>query len=221
MNRATLLLLGCIAVSAYGQQSIPAGSSVFVDTNNGFDIFILAALQNKHVPLVLVSSRDKADYVLDSALFHSQEFAATQKIAGTYRVSESAFKLTTKSGEIIWAYAATKGMFSKGKQSVAEACAKHLKTIVSAQQTSMMRYGTAPVVGVLEITFTSTPANALVSIGGQALGRTPFVTKLSPGFYKATFSVAGFASSVQNMTVGLGNPTTVDATLQALQATNR
>jgi hypothetical protein len=30
----------------------------------------------------------------------------------------------------IWAYAATKGLLSRGKQSVAEACAKHLKEIV-------------------------------------------------------------------------------------------
>jgi hypothetical protein len=220
MKKVPLLLLACIAVSAYGQQSIPAGSSVFVDTNNGFDIFILAALQNKHVPLVLVSSRERADYVLDSALFHTDAFVATNKVAGTYRVSESAFKLTTKSGEIIWAYAATKGMFSKGKQSVAEACAKHLKHIVSQ---NMQRAQLSPVIqnGVIEVTFTSTPANTLVTIGGMGLGRTPFTTKLAPGFYKATFSVAGFASSVQNMQVGLGYPTTIDATLQALQATNR
>ena len=98
MKNAPLLLLVSMAVSSvvYGQQSVPAGSTVFVDTNNGFDIFILAALQAKHVPLVLVSSRDKADYILDSALFHSSEFVATQKVAGTYRVSESAFKLTSK-----------------------------------------------------------------------------------------------------------------------------
>jgi len=39
--------------------------------------------------------------------------------------------------------------------------------------------------GLMEITFTSNPVNALVIIGGMALGRTPF-TKLPPGLYKAS-----------------------------------
>ena len=69
--------------------------------------------------------------------------------------------------------------------------------------------------GVLNITFTSNPANALVIIGGMALGRTPFTTKLPPGAYKATFAVYGYSNSVENMTVGAGYPTTVNATLQA------
>jgi hypothetical protein len=73
----------------------------------------------------------------------------------------------------------------------------------------------APVGGLLNIAFTSVPANALVTIGGMAIGRTSFTTKLPPGYYKATFSVAGFANSVENMTVGAGYPTTVNATLQA------
>jgi hypothetical protein len=113
-----------------GPTKIPAGSNVFVDSNNGFDTFILAAFQNKHVLVNLVSSADKADYILDSSLFHTGEFVATPKYATTGRTSEAAFKLTAKSGDIIWAYAVTKGIFSRGKQSVAEACAKHLKDIV-------------------------------------------------------------------------------------------
>jgi hypothetical protein len=128
----TLICLLMLAVtgSAADKTVIPAGSKIYVDSNNGFDLFILAAFQAKHVNALLVSSSEKADYHLDSSLFHSHEFAATEKAAGSYRVSEAAFKLTSKSGEIVWAYAATKGLLSRGKQSVAEACAKHLKEIV-------------------------------------------------------------------------------------------
>ena len=53
----------------------------------------------------------------------------------------------------------------------------------------------AVVGGLMEITFTSNPANALVIIGGMAIGRTPFITKLPPGVYKATFAVYGYLNS--------------------------
>jgi hypothetical protein len=127
-----MIVLSALVLSCLGAErnTIPAGSKIYVDSNNGFDIFILAAFQEKRVSAQLVSSADKADYILDSSLFHSNEAVATEKAAGTYRISEAAFKLTSKSGDIVWAYAATKGMLSRGKQSVAEACAKHLKEII-------------------------------------------------------------------------------------------
>jgi hypothetical protein len=132
--RAAILLLAASSVLAHKRPStyvfIPAGSTVFVDTNNGFDIFILAALQDKGVPLQLVSSAEKAEYVLDSSLFHTSEFVATGRFASTGRTSEAAFKLTRRSGEVVWAYAVTKGILSRGKQSVAEAFAKHLGEVV-------------------------------------------------------------------------------------------
>jgi len=74
----------------------------------------------------------------------------------------------------------------------------------------------APIVGgMVDITFTSTPANALVSIGGMAIGRTPFTTKIPLGYYKATFSVYGYLNSIESISVGAGYPTTVNTTLKA------
>jgi hypothetical protein len=131
---AALFALALVCAAAHHQKiTVPPGSTVYVDTNNGFDIFILAAFQEKHVPLQVVPTREKAEYILDSSLFHDAGFVATTKAAGTYRISEAAFKLTAKNGDIVWAYAATKGMLSRGggKQSVAEACAKHIKALVS------------------------------------------------------------------------------------------
>jgi hypothetical protein len=137
--RSVLLLIGLLATvpSSAAKKppqpnpaTIPPGSTLFIDCNNGFDTFILAALQNKQVQLKLVSSAEKADYVMDSSLFHTAEVVATPKYATTGRTSEAAFKITSKSGDIVWAYAVTKGILSRGKQSVAEACAKHLKEIV-------------------------------------------------------------------------------------------
>jgi hypothetical protein len=114
--------------------TIPANSAIFIDSNNGFDIFIAAALQSKGVPLRLVASIDRADYVMDSSLFHYEVSAAVETrklgIATSGLTSSAAFKLTSRAGDIVWAYEVTKGMLSRGKQSVAEACAKHLKEAV-------------------------------------------------------------------------------------------
>jgi hypothetical protein len=127
---STALLTIPAARGQHKSKPIPLGSTLYVDTNNGFDLFILAAFTVKEVPMKLVPSKDQADFVLDSSLFHDKEFLATGNTAGTYRVSEAAFKLTNKAGDIIWAYAATRGLLSKGgKQSVAESCAKHIKPL--------------------------------------------------------------------------------------------
>ena len=60
----------------------------------------------------------------------SAEFVATPKYATTRKISDAAFKITSKSGDITWTYAVTKGILSHGNQSVAEACAWHLRDIV-------------------------------------------------------------------------------------------
>jgi len=53
----TALLLLAAAICFAGEpRPIANGSTLFVDTNNGFDLFILAAFQVKGVPMKLVST---------------------------------------------------------------------------------------------------------------------------------------------------------------------
>jgi len=132
-------LIVCFAALAFSgilasAQVIPIGSSVYVNANNGFDIFIDAAMQSKGVPVVLVSSADKADYVLDSSLFHMTGFIATRKFSTATMDMDAAFKLTDKSGTIVWSYVVMKGMLSRGHRSVSESCAKHLKEAMVGKQ---------------------------------------------------------------------------------------
>ncbi len=118
-----------------GPTIIGQGSSVYVNSNKGFDIFILAAFGNKHVSLKFVSTPEQVDYILDSSLFHDDGFVATRGSATTYQISEAALKLTSKTGNVAWAYAATKGLFSgSGKKAVAEACAKQLKALMEGKE---------------------------------------------------------------------------------------
>jgi hypothetical protein len=70
---------------------------------------------------------------------------------------------------------------------------------------------------LFEVTFTSAPLNALVTISGQPIGRTPFTTKLQPGTYRTVFSVDGYGTLSKDVTVGVGYPTTVSTTLRTGQ----
>lgn len=70
--------------------------------------------------------------MLDSAPFHTNRVVVTSTFATAGQTSAAAFKLTSQtSGAIVWAYAVTKGLLGRGNQSVAEACAKHLKDMVA------------------------------------------------------------------------------------------
>jgi hypothetical protein len=96
----------------------PLHPTVFINSANGFDLYIEAALHAKVVPITLVSSPEQADYMLDSSIFHTNDFAS---------VSEVAFKLTNKFGAVMWTYVADNDILWGGNRSLAEACAKHLK----------------------------------------------------------------------------------------------
>jgi hypothetical protein len=69
--------------------------------------------------------------------------------------------------------------------------------------------------GLFSISFISTPPNAVVTIYGTPVGRTPFTTRLQPGTYRAVFSSDGYSASSADVAVGAGYPTTVSTTLQA------
>lgn len=67
---------------------------------------------------------------------------------------------------------------------------------------------------LIEMAFTSNPPGALVSIYGTAVGRTPFITKLEPGTYKAVFSVDGYYDVTQSISIGPGYSNLVHATFE-------
>jgi len=68
--------------------------------------------------------------------------------------------------------------------------------------------------GLVEIAFTSNPAGALVTMYGAAVGRTPFITKLAPGTYKAVFSASGYYDLTESVSVGPGYSNIVHAAFE-------
>jgi len=123
--------LSLLALAAPPVHTIPAGSKIFVEADKGFDVYLTAALQKKGVPVSVVDNKDAADYVLTGAALHEDKSWASKVFLGHRDTSEATVKLiSVKDSTVLWAYAVHKKNSARGNQSTAEACAKHLKSIV-------------------------------------------------------------------------------------------
>jgi len=115
--------------SVSSNKKIPPNSKVFLAPMNGFENDLKTAIQSKKVPVVLVTNKDEADYVITGT--SETEKAGTDKkvIMLNWHSNEQASITVAdnKSGEIVFAYSVNKPSSAHGKRSTAEACAKHLK----------------------------------------------------------------------------------------------
>jgi hypothetical protein len=129
---ATLFTIAlCLGVSgvAVGQQPIAAGSKVYIEPMNGFETYMAAAIQKKKVPLIVVSDETVADYVMTGTAEHQKAGWAKVAFTGNIHSDEQASvsMVSTKTKELVFAYAVNKKNTLHGEQTSAEACAKHLK----------------------------------------------------------------------------------------------
>ena len=125
-----VLMLTTVALAVEAQ--IPAGSKVFVAPMDGFETYMTAALAAKHVPLVVVADRDKADFEIRGGSQSEKPGWARTILTGQSRTDEQASiqVVNLKTSAVVFAYAVNKTNAVHGKQSAAESCAKHLKNAV-------------------------------------------------------------------------------------------
>jgi len=111
---------------------VPSGSKIFVEGDQGFDVFLSAALGKKKVPVMVVADKTQADFVLEaSSQSEKSGWARTIFLGQTGSNEEASVRLiNAKTTEVVFAYAVNKRNSVHGKQSSAEACAKHLKDVV-------------------------------------------------------------------------------------------
>jgi hypothetical protein len=84
---------------------------------------------------VLIAARDDADFELSGAAETQKAGKAKILLTGSWHSTEDAsIKLTNiKSSVVAFAYSVHKSDSAHGKQSSAEACAKHLKDAIGKQ----------------------------------------------------------------------------------------
>jgi hypothetical protein len=116
---------------------IPPHARVFITPiEGGFETYLAAAFVKKDVPLTVVTIKEKADFEISGISDSEKAGWAKMAFFGSGQSKEQAsIKVTNlKSGVVAFAYAVNKGSASHGKQSAAEACAKHLKDRIEGRE---------------------------------------------------------------------------------------
>jgi hypothetical protein len=117
-------------IQTSGSERLKAGAKVYVHSMpNGFDSFMRRAIAKKKVPIVIVEKREEAEFELKGTSESQKANAVKIIFMGSWQSDEQASISVTnvESGEIVFAYSVVKKNSAHGRQSTAEACAKHLK----------------------------------------------------------------------------------------------
>jgi hypothetical protein len=128
------LVIAVQSVSAQNSGNLTSGAKVFVNQMpDGFDTFLKAAFAKKGVPLTVVPTKDDAEFEITGTSETVKAGKAKKIIRLDWHSDEQATIAVSnvKSGEVVFAYSVNKKSSRRGKQSTAEACAKHLKKKVT------------------------------------------------------------------------------------------
>lgn len=112
------------------KKAIERSSKIYIaPIEGGFDTFLAAAIIKKQVPVTVVIDRTKADYEVTGISSTEKAGWAKMLFMGVDNSNDMASikVVDVKSNEVVYGYSVRKGNSYRGKQSAAEACAKHLK----------------------------------------------------------------------------------------------
>lgn len=102
----------------------------------GFETYLSAGIVKKKVPVVIVTDRQKADFEITGVSETDKAGWAKMLFMGTDASREQASikVVNLATGEVVFGYNVHKGNSARGKQSAAEACAKHLKKKIEGKE---------------------------------------------------------------------------------------
>jgi hypothetical protein len=139
-----------------GSGPIPAGARIVIAPMDGFETYFAAAVREKKVPVTLTLNKESAQYFVvstktewagfvygsgGSANWNRNGGSAAYGSAGssTRGLEASIMVINAKTKDVVWAYEVHKSSHgalllgthaARGQQSLAEACAKHLKEYI-------------------------------------------------------------------------------------------
>lgn len=110
-------------------EALPSGARIYLaPMPNGFETYVVAGLEKKKVPVVIVTDRERADYELSGVSDSDKAGWAKMLFMGSQQTNETAsIKIVNlKTGNVVFAYSVNKTNSFRGKQSAGEAVAKHI-----------------------------------------------------------------------------------------------
>ena len=129
MNKFLMFLLITFPAVCYAHsQRIQNGASVYIEPMDGYEAYLAAAFTKKHVPLIVVADRDKAEYVITSTVAH-KDLSAEQPVVVLEGTTASIAVIDLRASQIVYAYAGGT-MGTNQLQKTAEDCANHLKKLI-------------------------------------------------------------------------------------------
>lgn len=145
MSTRSLLLpvaiLFMLTSPTYAQQAsshvLPAGAKLYIaPMKDGFHDFLKAALVDKKVPVTIVEDKSQAQYEVTGHSDTEKAGVAKKAFMLNWHSNEQASIQVADlgSGEVVFAYSVNKKSSAHGKQSTAEACAKHLKKKIDSRK---------------------------------------------------------------------------------------
>ena len=122
-----------VTASLIGQT--PEPSLYITPSDDGFEVYLAAAMVKKGVPVSVLDHEEGATYVLRAAKIETKQVGGGAKLvnclfaycAGNEDKGNTSVQLV-QAGVIKWSYSVNKGRGEKNRQSMAEAIAKHLKS---------------------------------------------------------------------------------------------
>jgi hypothetical protein len=146
----TFILAGILA--AFACQCPAQDTRVFVDADNGFNFYLIAAMVTKHVPATVVTDKNMADYALEGVsdvqrklgLYGSIVYDWTAPVLpqSVHSNNEASIRLVNlRTSEVVFAFSVDKNNALHGKKSIAEDCAKHLKSALAPKPGALASTG--------------------------------------------------------------------------------
>src|SRR5688500_13913850 len=123
---AAALVLGTSAAEA--ESRVAPNSKVYITpAENGIHTALSGALRKKKVPVIQVTSPEAADYIINVIGEYKKSGWAEKVLLGNRGDANASMTVESREKkEIVFAYNVDKGNATRGIQSVAESCAKHL-----------------------------------------------------------------------------------------------
>lgn len=162
MKRMVSVPLLAFSLGVFAQApQLKSGSMIYIEPMDGYETYLAAAIAKKHAPLIVVTDKTKADFIITSTVSHKDQSRPVISVSNTINngTNETPFErgmeqgqanaaarrallgitnasisvIDPKSSQVVFAYSAGSAS-AKQLQSTAEDCAKHLKESIEKSE---------------------------------------------------------------------------------------